>query len=242
MLCSRKPRFLQLFNFMLEPLFFDKARVQAAATSQFLGRAPFNDFALVQNQYSLTMGSQGDTMSDDHQAAAPLLLFDGLQKRLLRCGVNRAGWVIQHQNARIREQSSSERDALPLPARQLDAPFTNEGVIAARQMFNILVKPQLMRNGARLLFGFVGVRVVKGIGEVARDACREQKRDLLAMADGGSKPGQVKVAYVHVVQVHAAPLSPKGAGQQECQRRFAAAGSAYDCYPLARLHVKTNVV
>ena len=87
-------------------------------------------------------------MGDEQCRAAA---HDGAQRGmdgLFHLGVDRAGGVVEHEDPRVAQQCPGKGDPLALSARQGEAPFTDDCLIAAGKLLDELVRT--CRAGRRL--------------------------------------------------------------------------------------------
>ena len=80
---------------------------------------------------------------------------------------------------RIRQQRARERDALPLPTREREPLFADDGVVAVREAEDELVR----FGGARRRFDLLGRRIGSGERDVGADRVGEEERVLEHDAD-----------------------------------------------------------
>ncbi len=113
--------------------------VDTALLHQLRMCALLGDGALVQHQNAISIDHAGQAMGKD-QRSAPLhqpierILDDGLV-----LGIHCRERFIQNQNRGIAQNSPSNGDPLALPARQANASFTDNGVVALGQKSNKLM-------------------------------------------------------------------------------------------------------
>ena len=107
------------------------------------------------------------------------------QDLLLRVGVDRGERVVQDQDARLGRQGPREGRALLLPARQGQAALADEGVVAAREVGDVLRELRDVRGRLHAPLHLVR-RHRRGQAErhVLAHGGREQERLLRDEADG----------------------------------------------------------
>ena len=102
---------------------------------------------------------------------------------LLALGIEARRRFVENQHARIGENRARDRDALPLPARQLDAALADDRVVAVREPEDEL----LAVRDARRRLDLVERRRRIGVADVLGDRAVEEKvllqhrRELLAI-------------------------------------------------------------
>ena len=89
-------------------------------------------------------------------------------------GVERAGRFVEQQDRRVAQDRAGDRDALALAARERDAAFAQEGVVALRQLVDEFGGLRGFRRGAD--FGFA--RVGTAVAHVLERAVAEDHRVL----------------------------------------------------------------
>src|SRR5687767_10962008 len=73
----------------------------------------------------------------NHEHSSPAQKpVDRFLHETLRLGVQRRRSLVQDENGWITEQGPCNRDALPLSTREARTPFAEDGVVAARQLFD----------------------------------------------------------------------------------------------------------
>ena len=80
------------------------------------------------------MRSGREAVGDDHDGPAVRDLAHVLLDDALALVVERAGRLVEDQDARIADQGAGDGDALALPARQAAAALADHGVVAFRQV------------------------------------------------------------------------------------------------------------
>jgi len=88
--------------------------------------------------------------NDQRRSPAGSNIHAGLNG-LLGFGVQRRSGFIKHQNRRVLEQCSGNRNALLLATRKLETPFAHLGVIAIRQRFYELMQVRRFGGGNHLV-------------------------------------------------------------------------------------------
>ena len=108
--------------------------IDVAALEQFgvapdvVNRAAFEHEDLVRRH------QRGQAVRDDDQGAVPGDAQQiGVDDRLA-VGIERAGRLVEDQNARIADQRARDRQPLALAARQVGRPLLDEGLVTARQL------------------------------------------------------------------------------------------------------------
>ena len=156
---------------------------------------------------------------------------EALDEPTLRERVDGGERIVEHDDARPRDERARERDALALPAGQVDAALADQRVVAVRQV----VGERVDAGGLARREHLVPVGVLAAGGEVLAQRHREEHRPLRHERDGGAKLGDRHVARVDAADAHVAAGRVVETRQQIEQRRLARAGRAADRDDLARL-------
>src|SRR5207247_7030207 len=107
----------------------------------------------------------GRAVTDDDYGAA---LFETLQRvdeRGLGLRVHRARGLVQDQHGTVLQERARQRDALPLPTRQLHAPLADLGFVALRKALDELVRVRRLGRGDDLLPARAGGRIGDVVGD-----------------------------------------------------------------------------
>ena len=106
--------------------------IEGAAFKQCAVRRDVYQLALLQHQDLVAFGQRGQTVGDDdHGPAACNSVQVGVHQRLA-FRIERAGGLIQDQDARILDQRAGNRQALLLAAGEVGRAFLDIGLIAIR--------------------------------------------------------------------------------------------------------------
>src|SRR5215213_217796 len=113
--------------------------VDIAAFEQFLMRAAGVYGAAFENEDLVRVDQRRQAMRD-HDQRASLRDFHqiGVDDRLA-VGIERAGRLVEHQNARIAHQRARDRQTLALSAGQIGRSLLDEGLVPGRQPFDELL-------------------------------------------------------------------------------------------------------
>ena len=116
-------------------------------------RAALHDAALFHDQDLIGAPNGGKTVRD-HERGAPLhQVCKPFLNGRFRFRIQAGSGFVQNQNARIGQNGARNRDALPLPARELHAPLAHDGVVFHLEVFGELVHARDAAGGHDLLFG-----------------------------------------------------------------------------------------
>ena len=135
--------------------------------------------------------------------------------------IDRAGAVVEHQNARVAQKRARNRDALALPARKHYTALANHGCIAIGETHDELMCLRLARGRFDLLLRH---RLARAKRNVLGNRAREQEDILLDRRDLRAQAVHTPFAHVNAVDQHAARAGVEGAVDQARQRRLARAG------------------
>ena len=100
---------------------------QQAGVGALLGNPP-----LVQHNDEVGVPDCAQTMGNGDRGALGGQTRDGLLDEVLGFGIDRGGRLIENQNWRVFEYRPGNRQTLLLTGRELDAAFTDQGVIPRR--------------------------------------------------------------------------------------------------------------
>ena len=158
---------------------------------------------------------------DQQRGAALQDAAHGALDLILGVAVNRAGRVIQHQDARVAQKGACDRDALALAAREHHAALADHGVVTVRKAGDKLVRLGFLRGGLDLRLRH---RLARAEGDIFGDRAREQEDILLNRGDLGAQAVHAPIAHIDTVDQHAPGTRIEGAVEQPRQRGFARAG------------------
>src|SRR5207245_7267048 len=145
--------------------------------------------------------------------------------------------LVGERKWRIFENGARAGDALPLPAAQACAAFTNYGVIALRQLDDKIVRQGSLRGGDDSFLGNIG----QAVADVVANGI--VKEDVL-LRDHGDLPAQrAKCGFPHIAAINAdgARSDIIKAGQEIDERGFARAARADKSNQLAFAGAESNV-
>src|SRR5437879_2235675 len=91
---------------------------------------------------------------------------------ILGGAIDRAGRVVQNQDARIGQQGARDGDALALAARERHAALANLGLISFFEAHDKLMRLGVVRG---LLDSLAIGLLTQAIGDILRDRTREEK-------------------------------------------------------------------
>lgn len=98
---------------------------------------------------------------------------------MLALVIQRRGRLIQNQDRRVFQENPGDGDALFLPARELDAPLADVGIVAVLQLRNEAVRARLLGRPNDIL----PAGAWAAIGDVVVDRAREEIDILLDDSD-----------------------------------------------------------
>src|SRR5690606_6831596 len=98
---------------------------------QFRMAALFDNSASVHVDQPVHGCNGGETVCDGNDSFVLHELMEALLNAGFYVGSQRGSGLIQNQNGSILEQHASDRDSLALTTRQIDAPFSDHGIVAA---------------------------------------------------------------------------------------------------------------
>ena len=169
-------------------------------------------------------------MSDgNHRLAGHRFAHGGLND-VLAVTVERAGGFIQQQNRRILENRPRDRDALPLPAGELDAALAHHGVVAM-----IELDDELVRMGPpRRQLDFLISRARPAVPDVLEKTAMKQVRVLRDERYGSPEALLSDLTNVLAVDADGAFVHIVHAQQQAHEGGFAGAARPHEADALPR--------
>ena len=159
----------------------------------------------------------------DHRAAPRDLLDIGVDDGLA-VGIERAGRLVENEDARIEDQGARDRQALPLPAGQVGRAFVDIGVVAARQTVDEFLGARHPRGAHDVVEG----RISFGGGDVLADRAAEQEVFLQDHADAAAQMRNIVFADVDAVDLDQALVIRMKALQQARDGRLARTAAPHD--------------
>ena len=142
----------------------------------------------------------------------------------LALGIERAGRLVEDQDARIVDQRARDREPLALAARQIGRAFLDVGLVAVRHPLDELLGAGEPRRAHR-----VGQREAGTAGDdVVADRAAEQEILLQHDAEALAQMAQIDLAQIRAVDLQEARVVAVDALQQPGDRRFARAAAPDD--------------
>ena len=108
-------------------------RIQPALLAQVLRSAGFDNAPTLHDHDAIDLLHGGEPVGDDQRGAPFHRRIQPLLHEDLRFGIERAGSLVQQQQACMLENRACNGDALALPARQPRAALAEEGLVALGQ-------------------------------------------------------------------------------------------------------------
>src|SRR5260370_33927589 len=164
--------------------------------------AVFDDAATFDGDETSGVAYRGQPVGDDKVCASGGDFFHVLLDAALAFVIERAGRVIEDQNARIRHQGAGDRNALALTARQAATTLANDGVVALCQSQDEVVGAGELgrRNDPLHRYRRVGKRNVLGDRTVEQHVLLQHHSDL------APQPGEIDHGKINPVNQHAPAL------------------------------------
>ena len=133
--------------------------------------APLDNLPFLEHEDLVGAADGRQPMRDDERRASCSEAAKTILDHLLALAVETGGGFIQDEDARIGKNRAGDRDALALPTRELDAPFTYDGVVSLGKLTDELIA---MCDPARL-DDLVSSRARFGVSDVIHDCAVEEK-------------------------------------------------------------------
>src|SRR5688572_8813276 len=161
-----------------------KSLIVAAPPQQLGMRAFLDDAPGVEHDEPVHTRDRRQPVRDRDHGLALHEIEQLLLDRELYFAIERRGRLVEHEDRRILEDYARERDALPLPARELDAALADVrrvtgAAVPIAKPENELVRLRLARRGDDLVVGGVGFAVA----DIRCDRAVQQRRILRNHAD-----------------------------------------------------------
>ena len=163
-------------------------------------------------------------MGDDDDRAVAGDVGEGLVDLALGGGVDRRGGVVEDDDAGGGQHAPGDCEALALPAGERDPALSDEGLVAFRQLFHVLV--ELRRLGGPPNRAALRPRVA--VVHVVVDRGREEEGILLHHAHVAAKRRQGHVPHVLAVDGDPPVVDVVVPGQEVGDRRLPAPGRSHD--------------
>src|SRR5438093_361642 len=116
-----------------------KRPIKPAAGLQFCRLTCLDDDAVHENSYAICQLGRGRTVGNDEDRAPPHKALERLEQDLLRLEIDGRGRLVQDQDRRVFQESSSDRNALTLTTRQRYSSLADIAVIAVGKIEDELV-------------------------------------------------------------------------------------------------------
>ena len=196
--------------------------IDRAALEQRAVRGDVHDLALFQHQDLVAFGERRQAVGDDHHGpAARDAQQVGVDQRLA-LGIERAGGLVEDQDARIGDQRARDREALPLAAGEVGRAFLDVGLVAVRHALDEFFGAGQPGRAHRVV-----QRQARPAGEdVVADRAAEQEVVLQHDAEALAQVAQVDLAQIGAVDLHIAGVVAVDALQQAGDGRLAGAATA----------------
>src|SRR6266699_3897914 len=184
-----------------------------------------DQFAPPQHQYLVGPAYLRETVGNQ-QGRAPLQeAADRLLDLVFGGAVNRAGRVVQDEDAWIGQQGARNGDALPLSARKRHTALANQRVVTIFEAQYEVVRLGIFR-------GLLNRRLIRplsqSIGDILSDGTREEKDILLDGRNLRAQRVQAPLAYVDAVNQDAAFVDVINAIDQLRKRALACPCLSHD--------------
>src|SRR3954468_16992443 len=191
--------------------------IAATEREELLVRAALDDLAVLQDKNLVGAADRRQAVGD-HERGAPLpQRAEAVLDERLALAVQARRRLVEHQDPRVRQDGPCDRDPLPLPARELDAPFPDHRVVLLLEGLDELVGVRDVADAADLFERRVGAAVldVVGDGTVEQEIVLEHDAELRAIV---AQPDRREVRAVHE---HAPFVGPVERHHQADQRALA---------------------
>ena len=110
-------------------LLFIQLAIATSDPQQLFVRSPLHDPTLLEHQDLVCAPYGGQTVSDDERRSSFSQRTKAVLNQSLALAVETRSRFIENENRRIREDRARDTEPLALPARELDATFTDDRVV-----------------------------------------------------------------------------------------------------------------
>ena len=200
--------------------------------------AGFHHHAFLQHYDPVGVGDGGQAVGNGDHGSALARTFKGFLDVMFGLAVECAGCFVQQQDWRVLQQRACDPDALLFSAGQLQATFTNTGVILFGQGHDEVVDLGIPRSLDDL--------VMRGkfapIGDVVIDRIIEQHRVLGDHADGLMQAVLGDITDILAINGNRAAGDVIEAEQQAADCRFAGPRGADNGNGLAGWYIHTDLI
>src|SRR5208337_3004551 len=162
--------------------------------------AALDDKPLLHHKNLIGAADGGEAVRDDKGGAPAHQLCKAALDHGLRLGIERAGGLVENEDARLCQESARDGQALPLAARELDATLANNGVVSLGKALGKLVDARGTAGKEELLITGIGARE----HDVFADGAVEEKRLLQHYAQLRAEGVQVYGYQIHTINQHPA--------------------------------------
>src|SRR6266700_1513438 len=155
----------------------------------------------------------------EQQSGAPLQETSNSFLNLVLGGaVNRAGRIIQDENARVGEKGTRNSDTVAFSARKRDATLANDSLVAILKAGDKGVCLSILRC---LFNSWLVCLFSQAIGDVLRDGSREKEDILLDSRDLRTKPVQTPLSHIYTIEEYTTIIDIVDTVDKFSERAFA---------------------
>src|SRR5262245_33911867 len=116
-----------------------KRSIAAPLAQEFLVPSGFDDRAVLDHEDAVGMHDRGQAVSYDQRGSAFTQMTHRVLDLALRFAVEGSGRLVEQDDRRVLDQRARDRDALALPARQLQPVLTDRRVVSSRKAHDEIV-------------------------------------------------------------------------------------------------------
>ena len=159
-----------------------------------------HDLPLVEHEDHRRVADGAEAVRDDQHGPAGDEQAERILHRGLALGVERAGGLVEDEDRRGAQEGAGDGDALLLAAGEQGAAFTDDGVVALRQVDDELVRVRVAGGGQDSFARRRGVAEQ----QVVKDGVVEEHRFLRDEGDVAPQVGEAHLAHINPVNGDAA--------------------------------------
>src|ERR1700732_1670127 len=205
---------------------------------QFVVGAIFDDASTLDRKNAISPAHCGKPMGDNENGTAFADSAHVVLDDALALVIERAGGLVENQNAGIGHQGTGNSDALPLTARETAPTLADDGVVALGKFENELMRAGQVGRVDDPLHGHggIGKRYIFGDGAIEKDVLLQNNANL------SSQPGGVGQCEIDTVDDDTSGLRHVETLEKLRERALARSRRADDTNDLPGRNMKTDVM
>ena len=187
-------------------------------------RAALHDRSVAHHENQVGAADRGKAVRDEEGGAVAQKQLRRLLDQLLGLGVDGAGGLVEHKDARVSQHGAGKGNQLLFAGRQAVAALAHVALIAVFQLRRHLVGGDGLRRRDNLLVR----RVKTAIADVLHHGAGKQVRALQHITDAAVQPQLAALAVILAVDQHLSGRRLKEPAREIHQRAFSSPRLAHD--------------